>query len=406
MLGLTSRVKGKGQGFLVSAMARGPRLPKTCLFTAYQDHEGIHDQWWPPVVGQCAPKAAHAEASLHKRVWPLGRGCLVEGHLFPKKKKKKWRLGLEEPRPNGGGPFMCVMYFDLVDLMVVDLSSIIMLVKMNYSMGMEAKYRLDMALRGLWLYGMSMNNGEIHLATHSEGPQAPPRAVVPFTARERLHQRGQNSGEDSGKLAGAQANQNVKEGANEHYKEARKTIPQQSKNNNSPTKLACESDINSKQNNNDGDSQNATNQQEKEKELNQNYNKETEGRKRNNNHTQNLDQGKSKNVQMQVKQIKDNQNQQILQGRGMNAKPLTIIERESAAQISKPPPPVIDVDDDHCLNNDTPSPVIPYVVADEVCRGRMVVKKNPTNMKELEPKGRGLTQVPATTVKAPQKMLN
>ncbi|KAG5585980.1 hypothetical protein H5410_046414 [Solanum commersonii] len=38
--------------------------------------------------------------------------------------------------------------------------------------------------------------------------------------------RGHNAGEDSGKLAGAQANQNVEDRANEHHKEARKTIPQ------------------------------------------------------------------------------------------------------------------------------------------------------------------------------------
>ncbi|KAH0682785.1 hypothetical protein KY285_022210 [Solanum tuberosum] len=477
--------------------------------------------------------------------------------------------------------------------------------------------------------------------------------------------KGHNSGEDSGELAGAQANQNVKDGANEHHKEARKTIPQQSTSDNSPTKLACQSDINSEENHNDGDSQNANKKQEKEQELNQNGNKgvsskklnsqaensnlyagdhqdknetailkikvnnssngttnqqskqvtedhtninnknmtgkllhnlqaphdhstapynnakfvsqnehekgkhvmqedgngqnekqnhmgnklvdpkslplsrytlvgkftnstpkmevikksfvaqthligtvniahynsrhiyidfdkqadhinvltkqkmfitghsmkiqmwnpefkpedetpvvpiwitlhelpwhcyymdtltlilspigkalyldsasmqktrggvakvriqidltkerprhvwlgfsekdptrekwqiidyeETQGRKRNNNHTQNQDQGKAKNALM---------------------------------QIPKPPPPVIDVDDDHCLNNDTLSPIIPSVVANEVCGGRMVVKENPTNMQKREPKERGLTHAPATTVKAPQKMLN
>ncbi|KAG5585978.1 hypothetical protein H5410_046412 [Solanum commersonii] len=120
------------------------------------------------------------------------------------------------------------------------------------------------------------------------------------------------------------------------------------------------------------------------------------------------DQDKAKNAQMQVKQIKDNQNQQSMQGTCMNAKPLKNIERESDAQIPKTPLPVIDMDDDHCLNNDTPSPVIPsvVVVADEVCGGRMVVKENPTNMQEGEPKGRGLTQAPATTVKAAEKILN
>uniref|UniRef100_M1DGW1 Uncharacterized protein n=1 Tax=Solanum tuberosum TaxID=4113 RepID=M1DGW1_SOLTU len=95
-----------------------------------------------------------------------------------------------------------------------------------------------------------------------------------------------------------------------------------------------------------------------------------------------------------------------MQGTCMNAKPLTNFERESGAQIPKAPPLVIDVDDDHCLNNDTPSPVIPSVVANEVCGGRMIVKENPTNMQEGESKGRGLTQAPTTTVKAPQKMLN
>ncbi|KAH0639333.1 hypothetical protein KY290_036594 [Solanum tuberosum] len=50
--------------------------------------------------------------------------------------------------------------------------------------------------------------------------------------------RGHNSGKDSGELVGAQANQNVEDGANKHHKEARKTIPQQSTSDNSPTKLA------------------------------------------------------------------------------------------------------------------------------------------------------------------------
>ncbi|KAG5586603.1 hypothetical protein H5410_047037 [Solanum commersonii] len=99
---------------------------------------------------------------------------------------------------------------------------------------------------------------------------------------------------------------------------------------------------------------------------------------------------------MQVKQIKDNQNQQSMEGTSMNAKPLTNIKRESGARIPKPLPPVIDVDDDHCLNDDTPSLVIPSVVANEVCGRRMVVKENPINMQEREPKGRGLTQALAT----------
>jgi len=45
-----SKVKGKGQGFSVRAMARGPRLPKTCLAIAHHDHEGLHDLWCPTQV--------------------------------------------------------------------------------------------------------------------------------------------------------------------------------------------------------------------------------------------------------------------------------------------------------------------------------------------------------------------
>uniref|UniRef100_M1DZE6 Uncharacterized protein n=1 Tax=Solanum tuberosum TaxID=4113 RepID=M1DZE6_SOLTU len=31
-------------------MVRGPKLPKTSLVTAFHDHEGLHDLWWPPLV--------------------------------------------------------------------------------------------------------------------------------------------------------------------------------------------------------------------------------------------------------------------------------------------------------------------------------------------------------------------
>lgn len=60
------------------------------------------------------------------------------------------------------------------------------------------------------------------------------------------------------------------------------------------------------------------------------------------------------------------------------------------------------MDDGHRIVNDTPFLVFPYVVADEVYGGRMVVKDTPTNMNEGEPKGRVIIQASATTVKTPQ----
>ncbi|WMV58620.1 hypothetical protein MTR67_052005 [Solanum verrucosum] len=57
-------------------MARGPRLP--CLATAYHDHEGLHDLWWPPrvmvppVVGKAmCPKKIMG--GLVVMPWPHGR---------------------------------------------------------------------------------------------------------------------------------------------------------------------------------------------------------------------------------------------------------------------------------------------------------------------------------------------
>ncbi|WMV13520.1 hypothetical protein MTR67_006905 [Solanum verrucosum] len=43
----------------------------------------------------------------------------------------------------------CAMYFESVGLMLVALSSTVMLMKRNYSMGMEEKYRMDMVSKEL-----------------------------------------------------------------------------------------------------------------------------------------------------------------------------------------------------------------------------------------------------------------
>ncbi|KAG5580312.1 hypothetical protein H5410_050939 [Solanum commersonii] len=108
-----------------------------------------------------------------------------------------------------------------------------------------------------------------------------------------------------------------------------------------------------------------------------------------------------------------------MQGPGMNTNVSINNVRESGDQIPKPPPPVINVDDDHNLNNDTPSPVLAVnVVTDDVIRGRMVWKEKPYNMQEGEPNRRALPhvthenqstdhridlQAPATTESQPEK---
>ncbi|KAH0714943.1 hypothetical protein KY284_007848 [Solanum tuberosum] len=67
--------------------------------------------------------------------------------------------------------------------------------------------------------------------------------------------------------------------------------------------------------------------------------------------------------------------------------------QKSGDQISVSPTPVIVDVEDHCCDNDIPSPANPIVLADEVCGGRLVVKKKHSNLQEGEPKGRALSQV-------------
>ncbi|KAH0720204.1 hypothetical protein KY285_005001 [Solanum tuberosum] len=59
----------------------------------------------------------------------------------------------------------------------------------------------------------------------------------------------------------------------------------------------------------------------------------------------------------------------------MNSKAHVIEIEESGDQIPIPPSPVIVDVDEHCVDNEVPSPVIPFFVTAEVVGGRMVVKE-------------------------------
>ncbi|KAG5606124.1 hypothetical protein H5410_027616 [Solanum commersonii] len=67
--------------------------------------------------------------------------------------------------------------------------------------------------------------------------------------------------------------------------------------------------------------------------------------------------------------------------------------RGPAEAIPKPPSLVIVDIDEHCVDNEVPSPVIPLSVTAEVVGGRMEVKEKTTNLQEGEPKGRELSHV-------------
>ncbi|WMV32839.1 hypothetical protein MTR67_026224, partial [Solanum verrucosum] len=132
---------------------------------------------------------------------------------------------------------------------------------------------------------------------------------------------------------------------------------------------------------------------------------QTQNMRKNKNHNQNNDQGKTTHSQEQVQQTKTKmqehvQVQQIntnhaklqIQESGMNLKNSDVVNEESGDQTSSPPSPVIVVVEDHCYDNDVPSPVIPTVLADEVCGGRLEGKEKQSNLQEGEPKGRALSQ--------------
>ncbi|KAG5605797.1 hypothetical protein H5410_027289 [Solanum commersonii] len=116
-------------------------------------------------------------------------------------------------------------------------------------------------------------------------------------------------------------------------------------------------------------------------------------RKKNKNHQQIQDQGKNQTSQVQVQQAKKFQIHQVSQEAGMNFKAHAIEIEESGDQIPKPPSLVIVDVDDHCADNEIPSPVIPLSVTAEVVGGRMEVKEKTTNLQEGEPKGRELSHV-------------
>ncbi|XP_049360419.1 uncharacterized protein LOC125825125 [Solanum verrucosum] len=119
---------------------------------------------------------------------------------------------------------------------------------------------------------------------------------------------------------------------------------------------------------------------------------QTQTRRKNKNHTQNHDQGKTIHLQEQAQQTKANHAQQQMQESGMKLKFSDTKQVESNAQTPPSPTPVIVVDD-HCVENETPSPEIPFVVTEKVNGGRMVVKEKHTNMQKGEPKGRELSHV-------------
>ncbi|KAG5604673.1 hypothetical protein H5410_026165 [Solanum commersonii] len=81
-----------------------------------------------------------------------------------------------------------------------------------------------------------------------------------------------------------------------------------------------------------------------------------------------------------------------MQESSMMLKPSGTKQVEFNDKIPPPPTPVIIVND-HCVDNETLSPGIPFVVAKEVNGGRMDVKEKHTNMQEGEPKGKELSHV-------------
>ncbi|KAG5571344.1 hypothetical protein H5410_061110 [Solanum commersonii] len=68
-----------------------------------------------------------------------------------------------------------------------------------------------------------------------------------------------------------------------------------------------------------------------------------------------------------------------MQESSMIFKPSSAKQVESDAQIPATSTPVI-VGYNHCVDNESPFPEIPFVVFEEVNGGRMVVKENHTNM--------------------------
>ncbi|WMV50084.1 hypothetical protein MTR67_043469 [Solanum verrucosum] len=102
--------------------------------------------------------------------------------------------------------------------------------------------------------------------------------------------------------------------------------------------------------------------------------------------------GKKQIPQVQVQQARTPHDQQALQKSGMNSVTPVIEIEESGDQISAPLSPVICVVE-HCVDNESPTPVIPFVVADEVVGRRMDVKEKTSNMQEGEPMGRELSHV-------------
>ncbi|KAG5606380.1 hypothetical protein H5410_027872 [Solanum commersonii] len=129
-----------------------------------------------------------------------------------------------------------------------------------------------------------------------------------------------------------------------------------------------------------------------EKNNQQQHEEKEQMQRKNKNHTQNHDQGKTIHSQEQVQQTKANHAQQQMQESGMMLKPSGAKQVQSDAQIP-PPPTLVIVVNDHCVDNETLSPGIPFVVAKEVNGGRMDVKEKHTNMQEGEPKGKELSHV-------------
>ncbi|KAG5571577.1 hypothetical protein H5410_061343 [Solanum commersonii] len=108
---------------------------------------------------------------------------------------------------------------------------------------------------------------------------------------------------------------------------------------------------------------------------------------------QNHQEKKNNQQQEQVQQIKIDQAKQQMQDSGMNLNTSDVVNKKSGDQIPVSPTPVIVDVEDHCYENDIPSPVNPTVLVDEDCGGRLVVKEKHSNLQEGEPKGRALSQV-------------
>ncbi|KAG5604804.1 hypothetical protein H5410_026296 [Solanum commersonii] len=120
-------------------------------------------------------------------------------------------------------------------------------------------------------------------------------------------------------------------------------------------------------------------------------------KKKNKHHQQNQEQGKNLYPQVQKQQTNSIKEQHKLQQSGMASNNPMNVNEKSGDQISTPQSPVIVDVDDHCDDNDIPTPVSPLVVAAEVIGGRLDVQEKTLNLQERDPRGRVGNHAPATT---------